>query len=278
MQKNTTLHTTVFVAAIALLLFVVLVSLLRVTSEKPSDNLYTDTTQDVLTIDYDYEEIAPRVVRRVMRKTPSAVTFVDIRTPAQFSQRRIAGSINIPYNKLVRENSAPAYNTDLVVIVFDHMNAQSLSTAAKILSENNRRVAVLSGGLNAWEKSGAPILTKADDNDITALSRVTFYSLDELQKLTENGSDDPIPTIIVDIRPAARYAEGHIPTAINVSYADLERHSDAISATKKIVVYGQTARDSFYGALRLLDLNFPYVFALDGGYIDWIRAEYRVER
>ncbi|MBN2341427.1 MAG: rhodanese-like domain-containing protein [Deltaproteobacteria bacterium] len=45
---------------------------------------------------------------------------------------------------------------------------------------------------------------------------------------------------IVDVRPARKYAKGHIPTAINVPNGDVEAAGVDLPKDKKIIVYCET--------------------------------------
>jgi len=43
--------------------------------------------------------------------------------------------------------------------------------------------------------------------------------------------------LLVDLRPAAEYAAGHLPEAISIPFAELEQHLDALPQDKPIVAY-----------------------------------------
>ena len=89
--------------------------------------------------------------------------------------------------------------------------------------------------------------------------------------------------LIVDVRSEASFREGHIPGAINVPLADIERRvSDLRKKVKSrlIVTYcscfaEHTAAEA---ASRLYAQGFVNVKALSGGYPEWVLRGWRVER
>jgi rhodanese-related sulfurtransferase len=81
--------------------------------------------------------------------------FVDVRSPAEYERARIADSINIPLH-LVK--TKPFLRTVNVVLVDHGRGSAELAQYCLQLKEAGfRSVAVLDGGLYAWQQAGKPL-------------------------------------------------------------------------------------------------------------------------
>jgi rhodanese-related sulfurtransferase len=94
--------------------------------------------------------------------------------------------------------------------------------------------------------------------------------------------EDSSGTIIVDVRDAfERETEGAIPGSIHASRGMLEFHADPESPAhivsfdpdKRLVLYCGTGGRSALAAKTLLDMGFPEVASLAGGYAAWKAAK-----
>ncbi len=274
LTKIKSADTTRSIVAIAalLILFVFIISFVR--SMQPADAPRDRDAAAVLEVDYDFDEVAPSVVRRMMLKDAGAVTLVDLRPVGAFATHHIPGSISLPYDTLMETDPAPSYATELVVVVFRNMNAQKLSAAVRKLAQTNNRVVVLSGGIDAWTATGAPMVTDANPNDITNAAKILFISMEDVAALIAQARKNPTDVrsfVIVDTRPRDTFAAGHIPLARNIPFEVIADTAD-VSRAKTLIVYGETVRDSMRAAIRFTDVGFPFVKTLRGGYIDWVRA------
>ncbi|MBK9141978.1 MAG: rhodanese-like domain-containing protein [Candidatus Melainabacteria bacterium] len=86
------------------------------------------------------------------------------------------------------------------------------------------------------------------------------------------------PVTIVDLRQPELFAKGHVPTAINLLYDDLESKLDKLSKDRTTIVYcyNITCHLSARAALLLARKGYP-VKEMIGGYAEWERAELPVE-
>ena len=76
--------------------------------------------------------------------------------------------------------------------------------------------------------------------------------------------------IILDVRRADEYAEGHIPGAINVANEDIgtDEITELPDKSQLILVYCRSGRRSKIAAQSLADLGYTNVMEF-GGIIDW---------
>jgi rhodanese-related sulfurtransferase len=86
-------------------------------------------------------------------------------------------------------------------------------------------------------------------------------------------------TVLVDVRPAQHFAEGHIPGAINIPISDLRRGDARLADARRIVVYSGRSSDmlSRAAAKTLLRLRYRNVYDFRGGLRIWQTNYRRVE-
>jgi rhodanese-related sulfurtransferase len=92
-------------------------------------------------------------------------------------------------------------------------------------------------------------------------------SLDEVQKLSQRA-------IIIDARITELYAEGHLPNAISLPWADIEHRLAAFKGQyrdRSLIIYcsGYGCSDSFDLALLLLENGYHDVMVYEGGFPEW---------
>ena len=75
--------------------------------------------------------------------------------------------------------------------------------------------------------------------------------------------------MVVDIRPAANYAAGHIRTAINIPLKELGVSFNKLDRTKDIIVYCDLGIQSKLACEVLINAGFKDVYNLTGGLKEW---------
>ena len=104
--------------------------------------------------------------------------------------------------------------------------------------------------------------------------------------------DSEVDPQILDCRPAADYAAGHIPGAINIDGTDanswelndgpfMTELKANFKTGKKIFIYGTTGWSGNGIVLpgRIASIwKKPYTYNLESGFEDWIEAGYDVEK
>lgn len=119
----------------------------------------------------------------------------------------------------------------------------------------------------------AALLAGCDQNKITD---------EDITAVTEQQVADAIgttETVIVDVRRPTRYAEEHIPGAVNIYLPDIRRFDGRLATAKKIFVYGQGWEDRLAsaGVKKMLALGYSNVFEFRGGLQVWKDAGRQVE-
>ena len=106
------------------------------------------------------------------------------------------------------------------------------------------------------------VLQKQD----TTTKNVKCISLNQAQENYQKG-------VLLDVRPADEYQEGHIRSAINIPLDDLTNRLTELPKDKQVIVY---CRGRLCGnaniATRILNDNGYNAFSLNYSYYDWERA------
>lgn len=86
--------------------------------------------------------------------------------------------------------------------------------------------------------------------------------------------------LILDVRSAEEYAEGHVPGAINISHDSISAYMSSIEQyrDKPVVVYCRSGYRAGKAASVLLDANFTDVRHLEGDMKGWLEAGLETEQ
>ena len=111
--------------------------------------------------------------------------------------------------------------------------------------------------------------SEADNNVIDNKDEGNSYksiSMSEAEDMMKNEKD----YIILDVRTAEEYKEGHIPNAINVANETIGEDEIAELPNKNqlIMVYCRSGRRSKQAASKLVKLGYSNIVEI-GGIIDW---------
>jgi glyoxylase-like metal-dependent hydrolase (beta-lactamase superfamily II) len=102
---------------------------------------------------------APLAADRLATTEPPAPILVDVRTPREYAQQHVAGSVNIPLNHLTERLSE--LPKDRLLLVHCAGGYRS-SIAASLLEQHGyTKVDEIAGGLVAWEAARLPLVSEA---------------------------------------------------------------------------------------------------------------------
>ncbi len=177
-------------------------------------------------------------------------------------------------------------------------NVETLAsmTGMSVASASQHLQALRSARLVESERDGTKIIYRLADDSVLrlwiALTRAAQQRLPEVERIdrelaaegtrTERVERDEIrallkhgDALLIDVRPAAEYAHGHLPEAISIPYEELAQKLDALPRDKRIVTYCRgTYCMSADEAITLLKTRGYDAVRLEGGWPEW-RSEGR---
>lgn len=150
------------------------------------------------------------------------------------------------------------------------------------------------------DRDGVRVVYRADDEEVCALygalRRVAESRLLEIRAVTREFLEardalEPVDrealvgrvragdVTVLDVRPPEEYRAGHIPGAVSVPLADLERRLADLPRDREVVAYcrGPYCVMALDAVAKLRDAGFRAI-RFDEGVIDWRRRGFPVER
>lgn len=88
--------------------------------------------------------------------------------------------------------------------------------------------------------------------------------------------EDKPGLVILDVRTASEYEEGHIEGAVNIPVQELSVRFEELSIDDELLVYCRTGKRSAQAVDILMDLGFTKIYHMDAGITGWIEAGYPV--
>ncbi len=100
----------------------------------------------------------------------------------------------------------------------------------------------------------------------------TISAQEALDLIQENAGNADF--VIIDVRTAEEFAEGHIENAVNIDYYASTFESDihALDKDKVYLIYCRSGNRSGKALDIMEDLGFQEVYDLGGGIVAWINA------
>jgi hydroxyacylglutathione hydrolase len=178
---------------------------------------------------------------------------IDTRPAADFAAGHVHGTLNIPLNGsfVTWAGWLVPYTEDFYVI------ADESSTAR--LTELRRALALIGLDRLAGYFSGSAVAHAHDTIDQISAKELAA-------RLSSNG------TVVIDVRSANEWDEGHLPSAIHIPLGYLADRIAEVPADRPIVVHCQAGARSAIAASLLKKLGRSNVANLTGGYEAWQSA------
>jgi len=215
--------------------------------------------------------VTPRELHDAMEKGTEPLV-IDVRSAEEYGDLRLGEIGNIP----VTESDRFRRMLDMSQPVLMVCNSAYRSSMAVGLAERLgfKDVGSLDGGLDAWIEAGFAVIgNKAADVGHAAHASVAPQSGSialpepvDSALLARVLATQPDAYAVIDVRPAAQFAEWSIPGSANVALAQLAAHVRALPTTARVVLVDRDGTTSFAaaGALLAQDPNRP-IRALLGG-------------
>ena len=181
--------------------------------------------------------------------------LIDSRTTQEYLNAHIKGAINIP-EKALQENIAqlPKDHAGLLVIYCNGVKCgKSKRLAIQLEPLGYSNILIYSEGFPVWEEQKLPVVTGPEyDKKIDTRK----LGAPELKQMIDAKSND---YVLIDVRDASEYKDGHIPTAINIPAEVFASSAGELPKEKKIIVYCNTGSRSYLAYRKLIGLSYTNI-------------------
>lgn len=214
--------------------------------------------------------MSPRNVLDRISKNES-IHFVDIRPRENFDLSHVIDSewLGLPE---IAYYSAPAGK--LIIIVYGEENTNDqLREINALYTKKGFPFAFLEGGIQGWVEQGGAVISEANPESFIDQTKVILIEPDKVGDLQQS----LVRSIIVDVRSDSEFAKSHIPGAINIPLARLEKERSNIPSIGSLFVYGAGETDSFQAGAKLFDMGYIGLRVISGGFAAWQEKELPIE-
>jgi rhodanese-related sulfurtransferase len=228
----------------------------------PALALAADTTYPSVTTDQ----------LKSMLDAKAPLTLIDARTPEEYGESHLPGAINVPEKGIDKAASQlPADKKSLLVLYCNGIKCgKSKRVAAKLEPLGYGNFMIYGEGIPVWEERELPLVKGPGWGKKIETTKVKPAELDALIKAAKGDY------LLVDVRDDMEFAEGHIPTAINIPAEKLAAMSEKLPKEKRIIVYCNTGSRSYLGYKKLLGLAYPSIN--QALFAEWKEAGLPVEK
>jgi|GEM_PF-1277083 len=210
----------------------------------------------------DFRLISPENIQERMVRN-EVIRFIDIRPRTSYEENHLIDSVWLGLAEIAYY-AAPT--TELIVIVHGKENTnEQLKEINALYRGKKLQFAFLDGGINNWiTKGGAVITTGNPDSylDQTKVTPILPEKVDELRATL-------VRSIMLDVRTESEFSAGHVPDAINLPFAQLEKERSQIPGLGSLIVYGSSELDTFRAGTQLFDMGYFGVRIISGGFEAW---------
>lgn len=210
-------------------------------------------------------------------ETPPAL-LIDVRTPEEWASGYIAGATHMPLQSLMSFADQLPEAKDAYIVVYCGVGHRGNIAATMIRTMGYTNVQNLSGGIGGWTGAnlpleGAPEAAPEEVVELDVAALLTDYvaglpgsfnairNTDVATAIAENAE-----LVVVDVRSAEEFANGHFEGAINIPITELTDHLDLLpNQDADIVVYCGSGHRSVLGMVSLNLLGYDNALSMLGG-------------
>jgi len=182
--------------------------------------------------------------------------LIDARTKQEYANAHIVRSVNIPDKKL-QEHVAllPADKNTLLIIYCNGVKCgKSKRLADQLAPRGYGNIKIYAEGIPVWEERNLPLFVGPDYDRKVDPKKLKPAELNAMIQAKRTDY------VLVDVRDAAEFRSGHIPTAINIPSEVFSARSGILPKEKKIIVYCNTGSRSYLAYRKLIQLSYPDIY------------------
>ncbi|KZN25213.1 thiosulfate sulfurtransferase [Haladaptatus sp. R4] len=240
------------------------------------------------------------------------IHIVDVRDAWEYEGiGHLPGAVNIPFDEFRSADADDAgmlpgvetwsellgnvgISEDDTVVAYDDMHgvfaARFLVTAELY---GHEALHLLDGDFSAWQRDHETTNNVPSPTPVSYDVREPESSPLVAREEVEAAIDDP-DAVLVDTRDPDEFAEGHLPSAINVDWLDLVDdesrglkspdelrsilESNGVTPDKRVILYCNTARRISHTYVVLSSLGYDDLGFYEGSLTEWMEADGELER
>ncbi|MDD2851099.1 MAG: rhodanese-like domain-containing protein [Desulfuromonadaceae bacterium] len=221
-----------------------------------------------------YGVLSPKFLKEAWIAKEIPHVLLDTRTEKEAAKGFIVGAVTFPAKKAAALAKKLDVKKNAPIIVYDQKGGKDAEKAANsLLKAGFKRVAMLTGGFEAWQADKYDVASGKLATKATYVSkpRPGEINLDEFKKYAV---ELPANVMLIDARTVTESKAGMIKTAKNIPAEELKDRQAEIPKDKLIVFYCNTGviAEVAYNSLKSLgytDVKFAnakVTFAKDGSY------------
>jgi rhodanese-related sulfurtransferase len=219
-------------------------------------------------------------VARLMASEQRFAVF-DVRERGEYNKCQIPKTTSLPRSQIEFRIHELVPDREVQLIIYDEGGARAPLAATTLARLGYQDVALLDGGLRAWQSEGRPTVSgvnvpsKAFGERVRHERNVPDLTSDELKSLQDRSTD----LVILDVRTPEEYSRFCIPGGINVPGGDLILWAEELKQRKEtnVIVNCAGRTRSIIGAAALRRLGVLNVRALRNGTMGWVLAGFELD-
>ncbi|MEX2223010.1 MAG: rhodanese-like domain-containing protein [Candidatus Rokuibacteriota bacterium] len=212
------------------------------------------------------------VAERWSRRDRENVTLFDVRTREEYEAGHVPGSVWVPGGQAVQAtDDNMAVRAGWLVLICDGYG-RAIMTAGWLKRMGFPHVAVMEGGVPAWERSGRPLET---GEPVPAP-----FGFEAARRVVETLPPGPLgDAVVVSVDPSDVYQRGHLPGARWIGRGRLELciGRAAADTRQSVLVTCADGVQSTLAAATLRRMGYAAARVLDGGLAAWKAAGLEVQ-
>ncbi|HOK05915.1 MAG TPA: rhodanese-like domain-containing protein [Syntrophales bacterium] len=211
----------------------------------------------------DWKPITPRELAAALAAKDRPPVVINNMSLIECLDHSIAGSLCIPAEEFAARIGELPPDKDRPVVFFceSERGDRSCTAAETAVKKGYKAVYVLEGGLPAWKREGY---------ETVSVQRVERLAIPSLKPAAlERRLDLREPLLVVDLRPEDRFAQGHIPGALNLPLYQLHRRWRELPLDRTLILVDNRGFRSHLAASYLAGRGYR-VAPLFGGMRAWL--------
>lgn len=219
---------------------------------------------------------------KAMLNDGAELALLDVREEGEFGVAHVLYAIPLPYSTLEMRLGVLVPRRTTRTVLIDASDDVGARAAARMAALGYTDVAVLDGGMRAWDAAGYEVFMgvnvpcKAFGEVVEHAAHTPSISAEELHAMKISGEK----VVILDGRSPAEFNRMSIPGGVSVPNAELvyRVHDFAPEPDTTVVVNCAGRTRSIIGAQTLINARIPNkVVALRGGTMGWRLAGFELD-